>query len=68
MNDIVDSIVMADETPEADAIEQHLIIDPDDETRLDTAWLSALRDRYADEADVVDQAIILPIPEDTASV
>lgn len=67
MNDIIESIAVADETPEADAIEQHLIIDLDGETRLDTAWVSAVSERYANEADVVDQAIIIPLPDDTAS-
>jgi len=63
MND-VEGIVPDDEVPEPDAAEQHQAIDLDDETGLDTAYLSDARDRDANEADVIDQAFIVPASDD----
>jgi hypothetical protein len=60
----IENIVLPDEVPEVDAIEQRLVIDADDETGLDTAHVDALGDRDANEADVIDQAIIVAVPED----
>jgi hypothetical protein len=60
----IENIALPDEVPEADAIEQRLVIDADDETGLDTAQVDALGDRDANEADVIDQAIIVAVPED----
>lgn len=60
----VENIVLPDEAPEADAMEQHLVIDADDEAGLDTTQVDALGDRDANEADVIDQAIVVPVPAD----
>ncbi|OBA73908.1 hypothetical protein A5641_00080 [Mycobacterium sp. 1554424.7] len=49
-----------DVVPEADAAEQRLALDPEDEAGLDTAYLAAASDRDANEADVIDQAYIVP--------
>lgn len=49
-----------DEVPEADAAEQHQAADSDDDTGLDTAYLDAGIDRDANEADVIEQAFIVP--------
>jgi hypothetical protein len=54
-----------DEVPEADAAEQHQQIDVDDETGLDTAYVSGDdRDRDANKADMIDQAFVVPDPDD----
>ncbi len=54
-----------DEVPEADAVGQHQAVDFDDEAGLDTAYLNAdATDRDANEADVVDQAFIVPAADD----
>jgi hypothetical protein len=60
----VHRIVLADETPEADAIEQHREVDPDDDTGLDTAYLADVAERDANPDDVIDQAIVVPDPLD----
>lgn len=57
-------IVLTDGTPEADAIEQHREVDPDDETGLDTSYLADVADRDANPDDVIDQAIVVPDPLD----
>lgn len=49
-----------DVVPEADAAEQRLALDPEEEAGLDTAYLEAASDRDANEADVIDQAYIVP--------
>lgn len=64
MND-VDGIVPGDEVPDADAAEQQQVVDLDDEIELDTAYLEGdLADRDANDADVLDQAIIVPVAND----
>jgi hypothetical protein len=60
----VENIVLPDEAPEADAMEQRLVIDPDHETGLDTTQVDALGDRDANEADLIDQAIVVAVPDD----
>ncbi|MBV8181537.1 MAG: hypothetical protein JOY55_18125 [Mycobacterium sp.] len=55
----VENIVLADETPEADAIEQHLAVEVDNETGPDSTHLGAIGDRDANYADLIDQAIIV---------
>lgn len=60
----VENIVLPDEAPEADAMEQRLVIDDDEEIGLDTTQVEALGDRDANEADVIDQGIVVPVPED----
>ncbi len=61
----VEGIFPDDEVPEADAVEQHQAVDFDDEVGLDTAYLNAdATGRDANEADVVDQAFIVPAADD----
>jgi len=52
-----------DEAPEGDAAEQQQPVDFDDEARLDTDYLTAA-DRDANEADVIEQAFIVPAEDD----
>ncbi|MCK8647298.1 hypothetical protein ACRU43_08290 [Mycobacterium colombiense] len=52
-----------DEAPEGDAVEQLRSADSDDETGLDTDYLTAA-DREANEADVIEQAYIVPTEDD----
>jgi len=61
----VEGIGPDDGVPEADAVEQHQAADSDDDTGLDTAYLNAdVADRDANEADVIDQAFIVPAADD----
>ncbi len=52
-----------DEAPEGDAMEQRQSADFDDDTGLDTDYLTAA-DRDANEADVIEQAFIVPDEDD----
>ncbi|BCO37249.1 hypothetical protein BMW24_016930 [Mycobacterium heckeshornense] len=60
----VEKILPADEAPEADAIDQHHPVDGGDEVELDTDYVSGISDRDANEADVIDQATVVPLPDD----
>jgi hypothetical protein len=60
----IENIVLPDEATEADALEQHLIVDYGDETGLDTTYFDTISDRDANEADLIDQATVVPVPED----
>jgi hypothetical protein len=60
----VEKILPVDETPEADAIDQHRTVDVGDEIQLDTDYVADISDREANEADVIDQATIVPLPDD----
>ena len=53
----------SDEAPEGDAVEQLRPVDLDDEVGLDTDYLTSA-EREANEADVIDQAYIVPAPEE----
>jgi hypothetical protein len=57
-----------DVVPEADAAEQHQAVESDfdvDDTGLDIAYLNAdATDRDANEADVIEQAFIVPGADD----
>ncbi|OBH01138.1 MULTISPECIES: hypothetical protein [unclassified Mycobacterium] len=56
-----------DAVPEADAAEQRQIVDSDwdgQEAGLDTAYLDDATDRDANEADVIEQAFIVPTDDD----
>jgi hypothetical protein len=59
----IENIVLPDETPEADAMEQRLAVDVHNNTGLDTTYVDAISDRDANPADLIDQAIIVPAPE-----
>ncbi len=64
MND-VENLVPDDEVPEADAAEQHQVVDADDEAGLDTEYLSAAAaDRDANDADLLEQAFVVPTSDD----
>ena|SRR5947209_20245893 len=60
----VEGIGSEDGVPEADAVEQRQPVDSDDEVGLDTTYLTAATDRDANEADVVEQAFIVPVDDD----
>ncbi|OBF84438.1 hypothetical protein A5791_24090 [Mycobacterium sp. 852002-51163_SCH5372311] len=66
MND-VGGFMPSDEVPEADAVEQQLPADFPDESDLDTSSLTTT-DREANEADVIDQAIEVPVPDDERDI
>ncbi|MBV9350760.1 MAG: hypothetical protein JOZ23_04390 [Mycobacterium sp.] len=63
----VGDVVLTDETPDADAVEQHLIADYDDETGLDAGQMESAHDRDASEADLLDQATVVALPHDALS-
>jgi hypothetical protein len=60
----VEKILPVDETPEADAIDQQRTVEISDEFQLDTDYVADISDREANEADVIDQATIVPLPDD----
>ncbi|BBU23853.1 hypothetical protein [Mycobacterium xenopi] len=60
----VEKILRVDEAPEADALDQHHTVDAGDEVVLDTDYVSNISERDANEADVIDQATIVPLPDD----
>lgn len=67
MND-VEGFIPSDEVPEADAVEQHQSADfDDDDTSMDAPYLSTT-DREANEADLIEQAYIVPVPDDERDV
>ena len=53
-----------DAVPEADAAEQRQALDADEEDGLDTEYLESATDREANEADVIEQAFIVPAADD----
>jgi hypothetical protein len=53
----------SDEAPEGDAVEQLQPVDSDDEVGLDTDYLAAA-DREANEADVIEQAYVVPTEDE----
>lgn len=59
----------ADDVPLADAAEQQQPVDPSvDEAGLNPADVSDLLERDANPADVIDQATIVPLPDDDGDV
>jgi hypothetical protein len=61
----VEGIGPDDLVPEADAVEQRQAVDSDDDGGLDTAYLNAdAADRDANEADVIEQAFIVPADDE----
>lgn len=60
----VENIALPDDTPEADARDQRLVVAAEGDTGLDISQVDALSDRDANPADVIDQAIVVPVPED----
>ena len=65
----LDEIPLADDVPVADAAEQHQPADVSvEDAGLDTRYVANLSQRDANPADVIDQAIIVPIPDDDRDV
>jgi hypothetical protein len=61
----VEGVGPDDVVPEADAAEQRQAVDSDDDAGLDTAFLNAdATDREANEADVIEQAFIVPTDDE----
>ncbi len=60
----VENTALPEDAPEADAIEQRLVVDAEEDTGLDPDDVDALSDRDANPTDVIDQAIVVPVPED----
>ena len=60
---------LADDIPRADAAEQHQPADVSaEDAGLDTGHVANLLQRDANPADVIDQAIIVPMPDDDRDV
>lgn len=53
-----------EEAPEGDAVEQLRPVHSDDEPGFDTDYVAAARDREANEADVIEQAYVVPTEDD----
>jgi hypothetical protein len=65
----LNDIPLADDVPAADAVEQHQPADVSvEDAGLDTRYVANLSQRDANPADVIDQAIIVPIPDDDRDV
>jgi hypothetical protein len=61
----VEGVGPDDVVPEADAAEQRQAVDSDDDAGLDTAYLDDhANDREANEADVIEQAFIVPTDDE----
>lgn len=57
----IEYIVLPDETPEADAMEQRLAVDVHNDTGLDTTYVDAISDRDANPADVQGHAWLVAV-------
>ena len=65
----LDEIPLADDVPVADAAEQHQPADVSvEDAGLDPRHAANLIQRDAHPSDVIDQAIIVPIPDDDRDV
>jgi hypothetical protein len=54
-----------DDVPDADALEQRQPADGDgEEERFDTDYIADVLQQSADPSDVIDQAIIVPLPDE----
>lgn len=59
----------ADDVPAADAAEQHQPADVSaEDAGLDSSYVANLVQREANPSDVIDQAIIVPMPDDDRDV
>jgi hypothetical protein len=60
-----DTNALADDVPVADAVEQHQPADASvEDAGLDTEQVADLLQRDANPSDAIDQAIIVPLPDD----
>jgi len=61
----LDDYTLADEVPTADAVEQQQPVDVSvEDAGLDPGYVTNLLQRDANPSDVIDQAIIVPMPDD----
>jgi hypothetical protein len=61
----LDDYTLADDVPAADAVEQHQLADVSaEDARLDPGYVTNLLERDANPPDVIDQAIIVAMPDD----
>ena len=61
----VESLPLADDRPEADVIDQQApVVDSVDDGGLDPTYLRKPRAWEANEADLIDQAITIALPDD----
>lgn len=60
-----DDNLLADDVPAADAAEQRQLVDDSaEDAGLDPEQVANLPQRDANPSDVIDQAIIVPLPDD----
>jgi len=65
MTNCLDDTPLADDVPAADAAEQHQpATDTAEDAGLDSRCVADLLQRDANPSDVIDQAIIVPLPDD----
>jgi hypothetical protein len=65
----LDDHPVADDIPRADAVEQRQPADlRAEDAGLDTGYVASLIQRDANPSDVIDQAIIVPLPDDDRDV
>ena len=65
MTNCPDDTALADDIPAADAAEQHQPADDSaEDAGLDPREVANLLQRDANPSDVIDQAIIVPLPDD----
>jgi hypothetical protein len=65
----LDDYALADDVPIADAAEQQLPADVSvEDAGLDPGYVANLLQRDASPSDVIDQAIIVPLPDDERDV
>ena len=65
MTNCPDDTALADDIPAADAAEQHQPAhDSTEDAGLDSRCVADLLQRDANPSDVIDQAIIVPLPDD----
>ena len=65
----LDDIPLADDVPAADAVEQHQPADVSvEDAGLDPRYVANLLQRDANPSDVIDQAIIVPLPDDDRDI
>ena len=65
----LDDNPLADDVPAADAVEQHQPADVSvEDAGLDPRYVANLIQRDANPSDVIDQAIIVPMPDDDRDI
>jgi hypothetical protein len=65
----LDENPLADDVPAADAAEQHQPVDVNvEDAGLDPGCVTNLLQREANPADVIDQAIVVPLPDENRDV